>query len=211
LSRLCLYGTVLNSADTVERSIRSVFRPDADIVITDGGSTDGTYERLLEISKDYNLRVYRNPGSSRGLGRQLALVRCPEGSYTAYFDLDDEYNVYFHKSIDWGMATGSPRPLPGHYVREYVLSRGGWRDLNYAEDVELLAKAGFDYYLPVIIKAQIRKMVPKNLAEYDLRRYARDLISSSRRILRYEIGLIRGNGYTLSEYLQSPRSREGPT
>ena len=86
MSRLCLYGTVLYSADTVERSIRSVFRPDADIVITDGGSRDGTYERLLEISKDYNLRVYRAPGSSRGLGRQIALVRCPENSCTAYFD-----------------------------------------------------------------------------------------------------------------------------
>jgi len=210
LGRLCLYGTVLNSADTVERSVRSVFRPDADIVITDGGSRDGTYERLLEISKDYNARVYRAPGSSRGLGRQMALVRCPENSYTAYFDLDDEYNVYFHKSIDWGMATGSPRPLPGHYVREYVISRGGWRDLNYAEDVELFARAGFDYYLPVIIKAQIRKMVFKNLAEYDLRRYAKDLISSSRRILRYEIGLIRGNGYTLREYLQEPTFRRRP-
>jgi glycosyltransferase involved in cell wall biosynthesis len=102
---------VLNSADTVEGSIRSVFRPDADIVITDGGSRDGTYERLLEISKDYNLRVYRAPGSSRGLGRQIALARCPENSYTTYFDLDDEYNVYFHKSIDWGMATGSCRPF----------------------------------------------------------------------------------------------------
>jgi len=210
LSKLCLYGTVLNSADTVERSIRSVFRPDADIVITDGGSRDGTYERLLEISKDYNLRVYRAPGSSRGLGRQLALMRCPENSYTAYFDLDDEYNVYFRKSIDWGMATGSPRPLPGHYMREYILSRGGWRDLNYAEDAELFARAGFDHYLPVIIKAQIRKMVFKNLAEYDLRRYARDLISSSRRILRYEIGLIRGNGYTLREYLQEPTFRRRP-
>ena len=59
MSRFCLYGTVLNSVDTIERSIRSVFRPDADIVITDGCSRDGTYERLLEISKDYNLRVYR--------------------------------------------------------------------------------------------------------------------------------------------------------
>jgi Glycosyl transferase family 2. len=124
LSRLCLYGTVLDSADTVERSVRSVFRPDADIVITDGGSRDGTYERLLEISKDYNLRVYRAPGSSRGLGRQMALMRCPENSYTAYFDLDDEHNVYFHKSIDWGMATGSPRPLIGHGLREYILPRG---------------------------------------------------------------------------------------
>jgi len=124
LGKLCLYGTVLNSIDTVERSIRSVFRPDADIVITDGGSTDGTYERLLEISKDYNLRVYRAPGSSRGLGRQLALIRCPENSYTAYFDLDNEYNVHWHRSIDWDMATGSPRPLLGHGLREYILSRG---------------------------------------------------------------------------------------
>ena len=89
MGRLCLYGTVLNSADNVERSIRSVFRPDADIVITDGGSTDGTYERLLEISKDYTLRVY-GPGSSRGLGRQLALIRCPENSCTVpILDLDD--------------------------------------------------------------------------------------------------------------------------
>jgi len=100
LGKLCLYGTVLNSIDTVERSIRSVFRPDADIVITDGGSRDGTYERLLEISKDYNLRVYRAPGSSRGLGRQLALIRCPEGSYTAHFDLDGEHNAYWHRLID---------------------------------------------------------------------------------------------------------------
>jgi len=74
LSRLCLYGTVLNSIDTVERSIRSFFRPDADIVIT-----DGTYERLLEISKDYNLRVYRAPGSSRGLGRPDSISQVPRG------------------------------------------------------------------------------------------------------------------------------------
>jgi hypothetical protein len=53
-------------------------------------------------------------------------------------------------------------------------------------------------------------MALKNLAEYDLRRYARDLISSSRRILRYEIGLIRGNGYTLREYLQEPAFKRRP-
>ncbi|WP_427973849.1 hypothetical protein [Acidilobus sp.] len=32
----------------------------------DWGSGDGTYERLLEIVKDYNMRVYRLPGSSCG-------------------------------------------------------------------------------------------------------------------------------------------------
>jgi len=210
LGRLCLYGTVLNSADTVERSIRSVFRPDADIVITDGGSRDGTYERLLEISKDYNLRVYRAPGSSRGLGRQLALMRCPEGSYTAYFDLDDEYNVYFHKSIDWGMATGSPRPLPHLYSREYLLSRGGWRDINYGEDAEIWARVEFDNSLPIVLAARIRKMEFRSFAEYELRRYARGLRSSFRRRLRYEVDIIRGYGYTLSEYLQEPAFKRRP-
>ena len=211
MSKLCLYGTVLNSADTAERSIRSVFRPDADIVITDGGSTDGTYERLLEISKDYNLRVYRAPGSSRGLGRQLALMRCPEGSYTVpILDLDKEYNVYFHKSIDWGMVTGSPRPLPGHGLREYVLSRGGWRDINYGEDYEFWARVEFDNSLPLVTTVQIRKMEFRSFAEYELRRYARGLWSSVRRTLRHEVDIIRGYGYTLSEYLQEPAFKRRP-
>jgi glycosyltransferase involved in cell wall biosynthesis len=192
LVRLCLYGTVLNSADTVERSIRSIFRPDADIVITDGGSTDGTYERLLEISKDYNLRVYRAPGSSRGLGRQLALMRCPENSYTTYFDLDDEYNVYWHRSIEWGIATGSPRPLPYLYSREYLLSRGGWRDLNYGEDNELWARVGFDYYLPIVFGRPI-KTVGTGLGR-EASRYFQGITGFVKRTLRTSLDLIRGLG-----------------
>ena len=191
--RLCLYGTVLNSADTVERSIRSVFRPDADIVITDGGSTDGTYERLLEISKDYNLRVYRAPGSSRGLGRQLALVRCPENSYAAHFDLDEEYNVYWHRSIDWGMATGSPRPLEYLYNRGYLLSRGGWKDLNFAEDNELWARVGFDYYLPIVFRRPI-KIVGTVLLGREASRYFQGITSFVKRTLRTSLDSIRGLG-----------------
>jgi len=210
LSKLCLYGTVLNSVDTVERSIRSVFRPDADIVITDGGSRDGTYERLLEISKDYNLRVYRAPGSSRGLGRQIALARCPEGSYTAYFDLDDEYNEYFHRSIDWGVATGSSRPLYYLYNREYLLSRGGWGDLNFAEDFELWARAGFDYYLPVIYRARMRGTGARSLADYELKRYARGTWGSFMRTVRHQVDLVRGLGYSLGEYLREPAFRRRP-
>jgi len=200
LGKLCLYGTVLNSVDTVERSIRSVFRPDADIVITDGGSRDGTYERLLEISKDYNLRVYRAPGSSRGLGRQLALVRCPENSYTAQFDLDDEYNVYWHRSIDWGMATGSPRPLPGLYNREYLLSRGGWRDLNYAEDNELWARVGFDYYLPVVIDRPI-KIAGTGLGR-EASRYFQGITGFAKRTLRTSLDSIRGLGLKPIDFIK---------
>ncbi|MGC9107557.1 MAG: glycosyltransferase [Infirmifilum sp.] len=59
---------MLNSVDTVETSIRSVYRPDAEIVVVDGGSRDGTYEKLLETAKEYNVKVYRFPGSTRGAG-----------------------------------------------------------------------------------------------------------------------------------------------
>ncbi|MFP3287490.1 MAG: glycosyltransferase family 2 protein [Acidilobus sp.] len=193
MARLCLYGTVLNSVDTIEASIRSVFRPDADIVITDGGSTDGTYEKLLEISKDYNLKVYRVPGASRGLGRQLALLKCPEGSYTMNIsDLDDEYNVYWHRSIEWGIATGSPRPLPHLYNREYLLSRGGWRDLNYGEDNELWARVGFDYYLPIVDRRPV-KIAGMDLLRRDTR-YFQGTISFMKRTLVNAVSLIRSLG-----------------
>jgi hypothetical protein len=35
--------------------------------------------------------------------------------------------------------------------RELILSKGGWRDLNYAEDWELVSRVGFDVYLPIVL------------------------------------------------------------
>ncbi|MGC9072369.1 MAG: glycosyltransferase family 2 protein, partial [Acidilobus sp.] len=123
---LCLYGTVLNSVNTVEASIRSVYRPDAEIVVVDGGSRDGTYEKLMELAKEYNMKVYRLPGSSRGAGRDYALKRCPEGSYAvAVLDLDDEYTTYFHRYIDWAVSLRGPSPAPFVALREHAIARGG--------------------------------------------------------------------------------------
>ena len=206
-SRICLYGTVINSADTVERSIRSVYRPDAEIVVVDGGSTDGTYEKLLEISKDYNLRVYRLPGSSRGLGRNFALYKCPEGSYAAYFDLDDEYNKYFHMSIDWGVAQGAPNPLYYLMSRDYAISRGGWRDLNYAEDVEFFARVGFRYHFPVLYRQRISLPTKQNARPWYLfdQRYAVSKVVAIRRSFRSAVDLVRGTGFTFTELMSSAR------
>ncbi|MGC9113426.1 MAG: hypothetical protein ACP5H1_08430, partial [Acidilobus sp.] len=67
-------------------------------------------------------------GLDQGEGQDYALRRCPEGSYAAYFDLDDEYNAYFHRSIDWGMVTGIQRPLFYLTAKEFAVERGGWRD-----------------------------------------------------------------------------------
>ncbi|MGC8567607.1 MAG: glycosyltransferase [Caldisphaera sp.] len=122
MKSICLYGTVLNSIDTIETSLKSVFRSDAEIVVVDGGSKDGTYEKLIELSKEFNLKVYRLPGSSRGLGRDYALRKCPENSYASFFDLDDEYNEYYHKSIEWGSSLGIQNPLPHFYKKVYKLA-----------------------------------------------------------------------------------------
>ena len=206
-ARLCLYGTVLNSVSTVERSVRSVSRPDAEIVIVDGGSTDGTYEKLLEISKEYNLRVYRLPGSSRGLGRNYALYKCPEGSYAAYFDLDDEYNQYFHRSVEWGVTQGAPNPLYYLVSRDYAIARGGWRDLNFAEDVEFFVRIGFRYHFPVLFRHRIsgpsgRHVRPAQLFD---RRHAASKVAAIRRSFRSAVDLVRGTGFTFAELMSSVR------
>ncbi len=72
MSRTCLYGTVYNNASTVEKCIESVWRPGYEVVVVDNYSTDGTWEKLLELRRDFNLKVYRYR-CSRGLGRHIAL------------------------------------------------------------------------------------------------------------------------------------------
>ncbi|MGC9107558.1 MAG: hypothetical protein ACP5IE_05135 [Infirmifilum sp.] len=61
----------------------------------------------------------------------------------AILDLDDEYTVYFHRYIDWAVSLRGPSPAPFVALREHAIARGGWRDLNYAEEVEFAVRVGF--------------------------------------------------------------------
>ncbi|MEW9492195.1 MAG: hypothetical protein TQ35_0008370 [Candidatus Aramenus sulfurataquae] len=81
-----------NNAFSVEESVRLFFDPSYFIVITDSYSTDGTWEKLQEIRKEYNLTLLRLK-STRGKGRGYTLKYCPENSLTAYVDLDIIYNI----------------------------------------------------------------------------------------------------------------------
>ncbi|MGC9122437.1 MAG: glycosyltransferase family A protein, partial [Thermogladius sp.] len=149
MADVCVYGTVFNNARYVEESIKSVYRPNYTIVVVDSYSTDGTWEKLLELKRDFNLKLYRYK-SSRGLGRQIALRKCPEGSITAYFDLDTVYDKSFHKVIEVAEAhqpVYANATLAGK--REYILSRGGWRDLKSGEDFEFWVRVGFSVAVPV--------------------------------------------------------------
>lgn len=152
MSPICIYGTVFNNVSTVQESVKSVFDPSYNIVIVDNFSKDGTYEKLLELRKDYNLNVYRFR-SSRGKGRAYALQQCPDNSVTAYFDLDTRYNENFHKAVKLalnGLLLFGPI-LSYINVKEEILKRGNWRNLNYGEDIEFLSRQQISITFPLII------------------------------------------------------------
>lgn len=149
----CIYGTVYNNVNYVEDSIKSFFSPIYDkIVIVDSYSTDGTYEKLKEMEKDYNLTILRLK-SSRGKGRDYALRHCPEGSFTAYVDLDATYNKNLEKAIELEIDKASMGTFQPTFIakRETILNKGGWKDLMMGEDVELIARVGINAGIPITI------------------------------------------------------------
>jgi glycosyltransferase involved in cell wall biosynthesis len=79
LMNVSIIATVLNEGPAIERLLASLAgqsrRPD-EVVIVDGGSTDGTYEVLQRwaTSQDLPLHVLREPGANISRGRNLAIA-----------------------------------------------------------------------------------------------------------------------------------------
>ena len=187
-----LYGTVYNNVNTVEASIKSVFNPSYEITITDNYSNDGTWEKLNEIKKDYNLKLYQYK-ASMGKGRDYALKHTIEGSYTAYFDLDNYYNSNFHKLLEYGYSNGK-KTVSSLYslmmLREPLIRKGGWKNLNTADDAEIFARIKSDYYVPTI------PFMNGYVTNKDTNlRYATRFNYHIRR-MKFGIDLIRGEGFT---------------
>jgi len=86
----------LNEALFIERCVRGVFAQDypadrLEIVIADGGSTDGTREKLAALARaDARLRVVDNPGriQSRGMNEILKVAR---GAVIVRLDAHSDY------------------------------------------------------------------------------------------------------------------------
>lgn len=86
--RVSLVLTVLNEADTVEPLLESIARqtrqPD-EVVVVDGGSTDGTWERLQAWRAHLPLVLFSAPGSNISQGRNTAR-RAANGELIAVTD-----------------------------------------------------------------------------------------------------------------------------
>jgi glycosyltransferase involved in cell wall biosynthesis len=135
---LSVYATVYNNAYIVEKCVRSLFNalPDIDeLVVVDNYSTDGTYEILLELGKEYPIRVYRYR-CSRGLGRQLAFNKT-RGRYVMYIDMDAVFDKQWGYVVKHLLNETFDNTLWNYFgltTRRTVELIGGWRDQNYGKD-----------------------------------------------------------------------------
>jgi len=153
--KLGIYGTIYNNVDTVETTIKTLTDSVKDLfdeivfVITDNYSDDGTYEKLLELKKEYEnskikIDIIREK-STRGRGRQIAmehLIKKYDVDFVTYTDFDITYYPFqrdiFRAIINnikdyeiWGGVAG----LATYKTYKKILEKGiKWPDMNFYED-----------------------------------------------------------------------------
>ncbi|MCS7385718.1 MAG: glycosyltransferase family 2 protein [archaeon GB-1867-005] len=191
---ISIYGTVYNNAYIIENSISSLIRALRDfeeryeLVIVENYSTDGTWEKLLKIKKQYeNLRLFRYK-CSRGKGRDIAL-RQTTGDFVMYLDFD----CLFSRELGMIVERLSKLCMKGEIwnfgfsTRETMIEQiGGWKDLNFGEDWELLGRAiKRDVKIKIIpVRRPIRNIRTTENGVYGERRYTRGTTSYLSRKLR---------------------------
>jgi glycosyltransferase involved in cell wall biosynthesis len=128
---------------------------DFEVIVVDAGSTDGSLERLRRYSSESRITLIVKR-CSRGMGRQIAFENASGEYIIANMDLDETYRprlkellAFYHERCD-GLFLLSLLEA-SEELREFqnvtVLPRagasqiGGWHDLQYGEDWELLARA----------------------------------------------------------------------
>ncbi|MCR8486995.1 MAG: hypothetical protein NDP22_01095 [Crenarchaeota archaeon] len=148
-------ATVYNSVDTVQASLQSV------IEVIEKLKTKALNTHNLKRFLVVRLR------SSRGLGRQLAM-RLARGYYVIPIDLDicidaDKLAKIILKYLELNLRSKCLiLANPGvHLVglRELLLRVGGYKDLNYGEDIELLARifhSNVAISLPIKVASDLR-------------------------------------------------------
>jgi len=140
-------STTYNCAPRLRASLESLRRavaafPGTEFVVVDNLSTDGTREILDEESRrDPRLRVIALR-CKRGRGRQAA-AQASTARFVVRADLDTVYSPRLAELLrrHAGWAERATTALATRYLdilpRALLEEFGGWRDLNYWEDVDL--------------------------------------------------------------------------
>lgn len=117
---ISLVATVKNERTNLEAflgGIANQSRPPDEFVIVDGGSTDGTWESLLENREEYGLTLLRVPGASISAGRNIAMSRC-SGDVIAITDFGTVADRDWLERLVWHFADPNIDVVSGFFVPE---------------------------------------------------------------------------------------------
>jgi dolichol-phosphate hexosyltransferase len=93
--KLSVLMAAYNEAPTITLAVQGVLAAtcpcDLELIVVDDGSTDGTWEQLLEINDD-RLRLYRHDGNSGKGSAILSALNLATGTHILPFDADLEYD-----------------------------------------------------------------------------------------------------------------------
>lgn len=80
-----------NEVDSIDQMIREIQSYGYPLLVSDGGSTDGSYEKALS----YNIHVVQRPGKNKGYGIKQSLIFAKQSNfkYIIYLDCDMTYPI----------------------------------------------------------------------------------------------------------------------
>jgi glycosyltransferase involved in cell wall biosynthesis len=157
--------TNYNTRETIRGSLQSILdQVDSsfEIVVCDNCSTDGSREILEEYASKAKLRLIVER-STRGRGRQIAFNKSKGDWILSGFDMDDVFRptlkdilkMYHEKHEGYVLSFGTVHIIPRAIVEEV----GGWKDLQWGEDVDFCRRVEsisklhyFDDSSPLVMK-----------------------------------------------------------
>lgn len=145
-----------NMVDTIEDSLRSVIEQVTDefeVLVVDGGSTDGSLEILTSLERDHeNFRYIvspHGPKGTRGADRALSVSEANGKYVLTHLDTDDRYDncildcvKLFHEienQVDRELFLWISHIAIAS--KDHILDLGSYRNLHVGEDVDLFKRA----------------------------------------------------------------------
>lgn len=99
--RISIIATFYNLENSVEYCLNSIFAqdyPNYEVICVDDGSTDHTFEKLIQFSIDHDIRILRQSNSGPSSARNTG-IRHSQGKLISFVDGDDIVSPFYLSSL----------------------------------------------------------------------------------------------------------------